>query len=133
MRRLWGKCQRGSQSERQLSPHPGPLPRGEGESSTASQHAPARCLPDEPPEQPNLPPTVPSPRGRVRVRGIGLPLDTATQTSPEIAERSHLNYLLRDPRICCHDSSTHHTLCGFQPIYHRGLSGRVRSSLPSGG
>src|SRR5437016_9751458 len=45
-------------------PHPGPLPRGEGESSAGFQHNPARCLPDEPPEQPNLPPAVPSPRGR---------------------------------------------------------------------
>jgi hypothetical protein len=59
--------------------HPGPLRsafaarqsaaparrrRGEGESCAAFQQNPARCLPHEPPAQPNLPPTVPSPRGR---------------------------------------------------------------------
>ncbi len=72
-----------------------------------------------------------SPWERVRVRGIGLLLDRATQTSPEIAECRHLNDLLRGPRICCHDCAIHHTLCAFQPIYHRNLSEGARSSLPS--
>ena len=49
---------------------------GQGESSAGFQHNPARCLPDELPEQPTLPPAVPPPRGRVRVRRIGLPFDT---------------------------------------------------------
>ena len=40
---------------------------GQGESS-AGLHNPARRLPDELPEQPDLPPAVPSPCGRVRVR-----------------------------------------------------------------
>src|SRR2546425_8446920 len=56
-----------------------PTVHGKGESSAAFQHNPARCLPDELPEQPNLPPAVPSPRERVRVRGIGWPFDTATR------------------------------------------------------
>jgi len=45
------------------SPHPSPLPQGEGESSADFHQSLARCLADEPPEQPNLPPAVPSPRG----------------------------------------------------------------------
>src|SRR6266545_1750022 len=53
-----GTRQCGSHSDRHLSPHPGPLPRGEGESSAAFQHNPARCPPDEPPEESKLLPTV---------------------------------------------------------------------------
>src|SRR2546426_2348149 len=67
IRGLLGKCQRGSHRERHLPPHPGPLPQVEGESSAGFQHNPARRLPDELPEQPDLPPAVPSPCGRVRV------------------------------------------------------------------
>src|SRR5438309_7364116 len=69
-----------------MAVHPGPLPQGEGESSADFHHNLARCLPDEPPEQPKLSPAVPSPRGRVRLRGIGLPFDPATRTLPEIVE-----------------------------------------------
>jgi len=52
IRRLLGKCRRGSHGERHLPPHPSPLPRGEGESSTVFRHNPPPCLPDELPEQP---------------------------------------------------------------------------------
>src|SRR2546429_1352016 len=86
IRRHLGECQRGSHCERHPSPHPCPLPWGEGESSAAFQNNPALCLPDELPEQANLPPAVPSPRGRVRVSGIGLPFDTTIRTLPEIVE-----------------------------------------------
>src|SRR6266536_1086342 len=55
--RLRWKPQRGSHSKGHLSPHPGPLPRGEGACSAGLQQNPARFLPDELPEQPNLPPT----------------------------------------------------------------------------
>src|SRR5438876_6833357 len=85
--RLLGKCQRGSHWESQLPPHPSPLPQGEGESSADFRHSLARCLPDEPPEQPNPSPAVPSPRGRgSEMRGIRLPFNTATRTISEIVE-----------------------------------------------
>src|SRR6266480_143576 len=67
----------------QTSPHPGPLPRGEGESSAGSRHDRAWCLPDEPPEQPNR---AVGCSLSLWVRGIGLPFDTAPRTLPEIVE-----------------------------------------------
>src|SRR5207253_8417315 len=79
------KCKRGSHSERHLSPHPSPLPWGEGESSAASQYYRAWSLPDELHEQPK--PAAGCSLSlwkRVRVRGISWPFDTAPRTLPEI-------------------------------------------------
>jgi len=67
--RLRWKCQRGSHSECHLSPHPGPLPRGEGEFSAGLQQNPTRFLLDELPEQPRLPPLFPLPVGKGQGEG----------------------------------------------------------------
>src|SRR5436190_21803077 len=62
--RLRRKCLRSLHSTRHLSPHPGPLPRGEGEFSAGFRQNRAWSLPDELTERSKPPPTVPSPHGR---------------------------------------------------------------------
>src|ERR1051326_1982407 len=63
-------CSYGMRIERCAIPNRATLPRGEGESSAGFAHNPALCRPNDRPEEPNLPPPVPSPRGRVALLGI---------------------------------------------------------------
>src|SRR5439155_24110028 len=78
---------RGWQCERHVSPHSSPLPRGEGESSAGFQHNPARCLPDEPPEQPKPAAGCSlSPWERARVRAMGLPFAERLGPLPKLSK-----------------------------------------------
>jgi len=113
-----------------FSPHPGPLPWGEGAASAAFPHNSARCLPDEPPDQPNEPPTVLSPRGRGS--GEGNRVDVRSSDLDHSRNRPTLRVL---GQVCVLGSGRHlacpaEMACGPGRRFGFGACGRAARCRP---